>query len=227
MDSNKIILIFEAHSDDCVIGMGGTAARFVEEDWRVVLVTVTAGETAYTTGDHKEKMVEIRQDESKSADAVLGISEQIFMGLPCQGVVNDRETYQRIVEIIREVRPQMLFTHQPGSKHRDHRRICKLVTEAWWKAWENVLADRGRPHKADKLFYFEVTDLFPKPTVIRDISSWFEKKIQALRRFESQLKVTPTLEQWVRGLAEARGAMAGFQYGEAFIASDFFWRTDF
>jgi LmbE family N-acetylglucosaminyl deacetylase len=65
-------------------------------------------------------------------------------------------------------------------KHRDHRAISALVTEAWWKASEGVLADRGAPFKAKKLYYFEVTEPFTHPDVILDITQYWEIRKKAL-----------------------------------------------
>ncbi|MHA1732033.1 MAG: PIG-L deacetylase family protein [Promethearchaeota archaeon] len=221
--------MFEAHSDDCVIGMGGTVAKLLDGGWRVVLVTMTMGETAYTRVEGKEAMAAVRRSESLGADGVLGIpgGNHAFLDIPCQSVTNDRDTYWKVVEQVRKWRPEVIFTHQPGSKHRDHRRTSKVVTEAWWKASENVLADLGESFRAGRLLYFEVTDLLPKPSAIVDITPHFAKKMEALAQFTSQLEVLPGIKRFVEGLAMARGYMGGFEYGEAFLESNFIPRGGF
>lgn len=221
-------LVFEAHADDCVIGMGGTVARLVAEGWQVVLVTVTRGETAYPRPELQGEVAEVRARETARAREILGLTTTpVAMERPCQGLVNDRDTYQDVVEIIRRVRPARIFTHQPGSKHRDHRACHAIVEEAWWKATERVLADRGAPFRAGALYLFEVTDLLARPSVIVDVSTTFETKLAALRAYESQFEVLPGIERWVKGVAMARGYMSGCAYGEAFHASTFLPRSEF
>ncbi|HMF30175.1 MAG TPA: PIG-L family deacetylase [Candidatus Lokiarchaeia archaeon] len=221
------VLIFEAHQDDCAIGMGGTVLWLANQGYNVVLVTATKGETAYTNMDDKDRMAEIRQEEARAACEILGIDTYEELGRPCQGLVNDRETYQEIVGLIRKYQPKYIFTQNAGDSHRDHRAISTLVEEAWWKAQERVLADFGESFKADALFFYEVTNLFPNPTTIIDITPFFENKMQAVQVFKSQLDVLQGLEDYVTGVALARGYHGHCKYGEAFLASNFMPKNHF
>lgn len=220
---NKTILIFEAHSDDAIIGMAGTIAKFKHElGYRVVLITFTKGETAYSTPELKDKIAEIRKSESQCADKILGIDVHEFWEEPTQGVVNTRALHQSCIAAIRKYRPEIIFTHYKEDKHRDHRAISDMVTEAWWKASEGVLTDRGAPFRAEKLYYFEVTEAFTHPDVILDITAFWGKKEKALKCFGSQEAVMGKFMKAIEGLNLYRGFLAGFDKGEAFLKSDFF-----
>ena len=223
----KNILIFEAHSDDCVIGMGGTVQKMIAEGYSPVLITFTSGDTAYSTLEEKESIVEIRKKENENALKILGITEHINWNYGCQAVENTREVHQRCIEMIRKFQPELIFTHSPIDKHRDHRAISDTVTEAWWKATEGVLADKGAPFRAEKLYYFETTELFPHPDVIIDITPYFEKKIDAMREFKSQTSVMKDLFGYVEGMAQVRSLYVPGSAGEAFVKSDFFPSLDF
>ncbi len=219
----KTLLIFEAHSDDAVIGMAGTIAKYKAEfGYAIALITFTKGETAYSTPEMKEKIAAIRKKESECADSILGIDYHEFWEQPCQGVENTRALHQDCIAAIRKYRPEIIFTHYSEDKHRDHRAISALVTEAWWKASEGVLADRGAPFRAEKLFYFEVTEPFTHPDVILDVSNYWEKKEKALKCFASQESVMGKFIKAIEGLGYYRGFQAGFERGEAFVKSDFF-----
>lgn len=220
MSEKDTILIFEAHSDDCVISMGGTAI-LLQEKYDLILVTMTKGETAYTKVEDKGKMTEIRKQESLAADEVMGIKEHIFLTNPCQDLQNNLTNYHEIIKIIRKYRPKKIYTHKKPSKHRDHINTHDLVVEGWWKAFENVLADYGKPYRAPELYFFEVTDLFEFPGEIIDITDVFDKKMEALSAFESQYGVMQGMDDYVRGMALVRGFMGGFKYGEAFLKSNF------
>jgi LmbE family N-acetylglucosaminyl deacetylase len=223
----KSILVVEAHSDDCVIGMGGTTQKMHDEGYRVVLLTVTKGETAYNTPEMKEQITAIRKAEGKAADHFIKIDEHLNWEYGCQNVQNTRDIFQDSVELIRKFRPQYIFTHSHFDKHRDHRAISDIIEEAWWKATEGVLADRGTPHRVEKLFFMEVTELLTHPSLIVDITPYYENKIRAMNEFKSQFDVMKGLVSYVEGLAKVRGFLGGNKYGEAFLQSTFFPATTF
>jgi len=217
----KTILIFEAHSDDCVIGMGGTTQKLHQAGYHTVLITFTRGETAYATIEIKNKIVETRLQEGKVADKAICIDEHINWEYGCQNVQNTREVFQDVVAMIRKYQPEMIFTHSPVDKHRDHRTISAIVEEAWWKATEGVLADRGNPFQAKKLYFMEITDLFTKPSIINDITPFYDNKIKAMMEFKSQFDVMKGLVSYVESLAKTRGFLGNVRYGEAFLQSNF------
>ncbi|TFG17263.1 MAG: hypothetical protein EU530_10875 [Promethearchaeota archaeon] len=219
MASKDTILIFEAHSDDAVIGMAGMILN-IKEIKDIVLITCTIGDTGYSNEEEKTTIVEKRRKESLESDLLLGIKEHIFLDNPCQNLQNDLKNYHQVIEIIRKYRPSQIFTHKSPSKHRDHRNCHDLVTEAWWKASENILPELGDPIRVPILYTFEVTDLFEFPHSIVDIGD-ITPKLEVLRKFESQMGVLPGIENFVEGLALVRGFQGGFTYGEAFQKSDF------
>jgi LmbE family N-acetylglucosaminyl deacetylase len=223
----KSILIFEAHSDDCVIGMGGTTQYFRDLGYEITLITITKGETAYSEINLKNNLVEIRKQEGKAADQFIQINNHINWDYGCQNVQNSREIFQDCTEMIRKFQPDYIFTHSPIDKHRDHRTISTIVEEAWWKAFEGVLADRGRPYRAKKLFFMEISDLFSHPTVIINITPYYENKIKAMQQFKSQFDVMKGIMNYVEGLAKTRGFFTNGLYGEAFLQSNFFPSQEF
>ncbi len=214
------VLVFGAHPDDEIVGPGGTIARLSEEGAEVTVVTFTAGETAYGTLEAKGNMAEVRVGEAKKCDSILGIRERLILGLPCQGVVNDRETYQRCVGIVRDRRPDLILSHYPHDKHRDHRAVAEIVDEVRWKASEKVLADFGDPWYCSYLFYYETLELFTQPSIVVDISNQFEKKMQAMKSQVSQVELSKDVLGYVEGLARVRGFQAGTRYAEGFLQSN-------
>ena len=221
------ILVFGAHADDETIGMGATIALLSELGYEVRVVTFCWspagdwGDTGYARPEWRGSIAEMRRREALEADRVLGVRERVGLGLPTQGVVNDRATYQRVVELIRRCRPLAVFTHYRLDKHRDHRAVSEIVEEAWWKASESVLGDLGEPWRARALFFYEVFELFTKPTHVADVTSTFGRKLEALQRFESQRPVLGDILSYAEGLARARGYLIGAKYGEAFQRSSF------
>lgn len=220
MDAKKA-LVFAAHADDEIIGPGGTLRRLASAGCEILVVTFTRGETAYSSAEEKKTIAETRAEEGMEAAKILGVAKTVNLGLPCQGVVNTTELYQKCVGIIRSFQPHVIFSHSAGDKHRDHRAVSALTEEAWWKAQENVLADLGKPWRATGFFFYEIFELFTRPSLVVDITDVFAKKLEALRSQRSQLKVLPGIMEHCEGLAKVRGAAAGVSLGEAFLESAF------
>lgn len=219
MDWSRI-LVFGAHPDDEIIGPGGTLARFAREGAYIVVVTMTAGETGYASADLRDKVAQLRAEEARQADEILGIRERVNLGLPTQGVVNTRDVYQECVRLIRLYRPTVIFTHYKHDKHRDHRATYEIVDEARYKAQENVLADKGEPWYTPHLLFYEIFELFLFPSVVVDITDTFHLKRQAMEAQVSQLDVLPGILNFMEGLARVRGFSRGTTYAEAFLLSN-------
>jgi LmbE family N-acetylglucosaminyl deacetylase len=220
LDHWNRVLVFAAHPDDEIIGCGGTIARLSAMGKQVFVVTFCAGETGYNTPEMKDKIAQMRRAEAEACDRVLGTTERVILGKPTQGVVNDRETYQECVRLIRHYRPDVIFTHWNEDKHRDHRAISVVTDEARWKAYENVLADMGEPWYTPELYYYEVLELFPHPSLLIDITDTFRKKRDAMQTQQSQFAVLPGIMEYIEGLAKVRGYARGTQYAEAFLRSN-------
>lgn len=223
----KRLLVFGAHADDETIGMGATIALLNELGYEIQVVTFCWSkekdwqDTGYARPDWRETIAEMRRREALEADKILGVRERVGLGLPTQGVVNDKATYQHVVELIRRFKPLAIFTHYYRDKHRDHRAVSHITTEAWWKASEKVLTDKGEPWKATSLFFYEIFDLFTRPSHVADVSNTMYRKVEALRCFKSQMPVLSDVISYVEGLAMARGYIIGVKYGEAFLFSNF------
>ena len=218
----KRVMVFGAHGDDEIIGSGATLYGFSKKGVEITAVTFTNRETAYARIEDKDKAVLRAKEEMATANVILGTKKRVILGLPNQGVVNDRETFQTCTKLIREYRPEMIFTHAHADQHRDHRAVSELVDEARSKAEENLSPDWGTPHRTYAVLYFEIFDLFAKPHIIVPVEdSWLEKKLEAMRSQTSQLEVLKGIEYHIRGLAMVRGTAIGSKYGEAFQISDF------
>ena len=221
----KRALIFAAHADDEIIGPGGTIRRMASAGCAVTVVIFTKGETAYSSEDEKKTIAETRARESAEAAKILGVAKTVNLGLPCQGVMNTKDLYQKCVEIIRSFQPEVIFSHYREDKHRDHRTVSEITEEAWWKAQENVLSDLGKPWMASGFFFYEIFELFTRPSIVVDITGFLDRKLEAMRSQQSQLKVVPGIMEHIEGLAKVRGAAAGVGRGEAFLESNFMPRT--
>lgn len=215
-------LVFGAHVDDEIIGPGGTLAALADRGTQITVVTFTGGDadTGYARAEWKGNIGQLRRAEAAAVDKILGIHRRIFLGYPVQGVPNDTEAYRQCVRLIRQVRPDVIFTHWGEDKHRDHRNINAVTDEARWKAAENLMPDYGEPWYTPELYYYELLELFPHPTILVDITATMARKVDAMKACTTQLDVLPGVLAYTEGVGMARGYGRGTKYAEAFLRSN-------
>ena len=178
------VLVFGAHHDD-EIAMAGTIAALATQGTEVSLVIMTDGSEGYPEPSLKETIVELRRAEARACDAVLGTHERIFVDRPDMALVNDKETLKETMRIIRRVRPEIIFTHGPHDRHRDHLATCHITREAAWQAGEPVAAELGPPWVTPLVLYYKgVKD--PLPMIRFDVTKTAHKRYEALATQESQ-----------------------------------------
>ncbi len=156
--SERRLLLVHAHPDDESIGTGATMAKYVAEGAHVCLVSCTLGEegeillpdVSHLAADADDALGDHRKEELAAAMAVLGVTDHRRLGgdgrFRDSGMVgtpaNDRDdnfwradllvaaTY--LVEIIRELRPQVMITYDDfgGYGHPDHIQAHRVATYA-------------------------------------------------------------------------------------------------
>ena len=123
------ILVFCAHPDDEVIGLGGTIRKFANAGADIRLVHFSAGAEGYATIEEKSTICATRAAEVEKVCKILGISSYVNYGLLDWSLSVDNSTYRRVIEEIRTFQPDAVFTHFESDYH-DHRSVSKVVAEA-------------------------------------------------------------------------------------------------
>ncbi|MDQ1016479.1 N-acetyl-1-D-myo-inositol-2-amino-2-deoxy-alpha-D-glucopyranoside deacetylase [Streptomyces afghaniensis] len=162
---SRRLLLVHAHPDDESINNGATMARYAAEGAHVTLVTCTLGERgevippelAHLSGP---ALGQHRRRELTAAMAELGVrdfrllggagrySDSGMMGLPdnddpgCFWRADVDEAAAHLVEVIHEVRPQVLVTYDDngGYGHPDHIQAHRVAMRA-----VELSAESGRP----------------------------------------------------------------------------------
>jgi LmbE family N-acetylglucosaminyl deacetylase len=216
------VLVFGAHPDDEIIGCGGTMARLAEGQSEIYVVTFTGGGTSGAGLAEEKEMDQRRETEAALADAILGVRERLFLGIPTQSVVHDRETHQATMRAIRKFRPDLILTHF-RDKHKDHNAAYQIVPSAAWHASEEILMEEcGPPHSTPHVWFYECVTGFNRYSYAVDITTTFDKKVEAMRTQLSQTRsdFLGNLVQLIEGRAMARGADIGVKHAEAFLKCD-------
>lgn len=172
----RCLLVVHAHPDDESEFGAGSVARYHREGTRTVLVCCTDGGEGRIrnpdvagAGDEVD-IVEMRREELRTAAAIVGFDETVRLDYPDSGSVGrvDRPpscfaevpldvAAQRVVEVIRRERPQVVVTYaddQRAYPHADHIRAHEVALRAFERAgvaW--AWPDAGPPWQPSKLYY--------------------------------------------------------------------------
>ncbi len=142
----KRVLVSLAHPDDESFGSGPLVAKLVAEGAEVTLICATNGDVGSAEEKYMQgysSVAEMRLAELDCAAKVLGFKEVVLFGYRDSGMMgsadnNDPkslwqapldEVTDRIVEVMRRVRPQVILTFDPygGYGHPDHIKINRAT----------------------------------------------------------------------------------------------------
>lgn len=220
------ILVVAAHPDDELLGCGATMARHVQSGDQVSVVFLAEG---LTSRDPKRDL-EKRADElqalrqcARAANAALGVTEVEFLDLPDNRLDSlDRLDLIKVVEgLVQRHRPDILYTHHAGDLNVDHRRVQEAVATAC-----RPIAGQAGPHT---ILFFEVASStewqIPHsrpgfwPNWFVDVSAFLERKLEALKHYDGELRPFPhpRSARAVEALARVRGSASGFEAAEGFV----------
>lgn len=167
------LLAVLAHPDDESFGPGGTFARYAAEGVDVHIAIATdgaAGSVAEGYEESREKLAEVRAGELETAVSILGATLHT-LGYRDSGYINDpanhhpdafinadeQEAIGRVVGLIRQIRPQVVITHDEtgGYYHPDHIFCWKITTPAFHAAGDpNQYPEIGpAPYQPQRLYY--------------------------------------------------------------------------
>jgi len=210
------ILIFGAHPDDEVIGVGGTIAKHVKEGDEVYLSILTDGVFAKHFGQDKFQRLKERKEDCLKVVKYLGIKEVFFHDLPDAKLdtLPQLELNKLIENEIEKIKPDIVYTHNWSDLHRDHQLIFESTMVATRKNVKEVYC------------YEDIcsTNLISGanpfiPNVFVDISKEIKKKLKAMSYYKSTLEKFPhplSLES-LEALAKYRGTQCGLTAAEAFV----------
>jgi LmbE family N-acetylglucosaminyl deacetylase len=196
------ILAIVSHPDDETFGCGATLSLHELRGEKVSVLCLTCNPLD-------------RKKEFLNASTKLGVSETIIW--ENEEIIADSKTIRRVSDVIVKKRPKIVITHLPFDYHREHKITFKVVKEAI--EWAGHTTINKHPWVVKKLYLMEVNTLIPSPHVIVDVSECFEKKMQAIKAYTTQLKKFSWGYYQKINLkkAEMRGVQGRCMYAEAFL----------
>jgi bacillithiol biosynthesis deacetylase BshB1 len=220
------ILAFAAHPDDIELSCAGTLAKHAEMGEHVGIIDLTEGEMG-TRGTPKLRL----EEAAKSAD-ILGLKVRENLGFNDAFFKNDRAHQTEIVKKIRQYKPEIVLANAISDRHPDHARASELVSEAIFlaglKKFEST-DDNGNKQEAyrpNKVYHY-IQSLPIKPDFVVDVSKQWDKKMKAVKAFESQFYnpdseepdtyiSSPRFMKMIEARAMQFGQTIGVDYAEGF-----------
>lgn len=204
-DDKLSVLFIGAHPDDADIQFGGTAIKYLQLGHTVNYLSMTNGDA----GHHVQgggALAQRRRNESQAVAEFLGINYFVLDNHDgeLQATVENR---RKVIQIIREVKANLVITHRPNDYHADHRQTSLLVQDAAYLICvPNVVPFTPRLESNPVIVYHQ--DRFKKPypfvpEVIVDVSDVNDKKMEALSFHESQVyEWLPFIEGYLQDVPE-------------------------
>ena len=175
-----------------------------------------------------DQLVALREGEQRAACDVLGVKDVVFLRFPDAMLQNTLELRKALVRVLRTIKPDAVITFDPTVRfvgneyinHPDHRVTGDVTLDAIYPAardrltFPELLTDEGlEPHKVSEIY---LTGMEHADTWV-DISDYFDKKIDALKKHASQIDVEE-VGNWVQEWASESAANLenGGKYAEGF-----------
>lgn len=213
------VLVVVAHSDDEVLGCGGTIFQHVSQGDDVFVLVLTDGDTSREINNPLKR----HENLAKSCIA-LGVKNHHSLQLKD----NRLDTYP-LLDIVKEIEkiattfiPTIIYTHCNDDLNIDHSITHQAVLTAF----------RGLPEsRVSQILTFEIpssTEWAPfkqrshfTPNFFVELTTeQFQKKIEAFRCYPEEIRTFPhpRSEEYLLALAKVRGASVGVKLAEAFFA---------
>lgn len=202
------VLLLGAHADDIEIGCGGTVLRILRDcpkmeiHWHVFSAPGSRRREALSSAR------EFLRGAEKATVTVEKFQESYF---PDQWS-SIKKTFEKIH---RQFEPDVIFTHQGGDRHQDHR----LLSELAWNTFRN------HPILEYEIPKYEGDFGHPSLYVALDESICRQKVSKIIRHFHTQSNRHWFTEDTFLAVLRLRGVECGprTHYAEAFHARKLVW----
>jgi LmbE family N-acetylglucosaminyl deacetylase len=213
------VIVFAAHPDDDVLGMGGTLClHAAERGDEVRVVCVTDGSSTQYPDDAGRR--DQKNQEAVRAAGVLGVTDYVHLDLPDMRLdtLAHAELNAVVEEHVRGFGPAVVYTAHPDV-NADHRALFDSV----------AVATRPTPGQPVRrvLTYAPTssTEWTPAatnwfvPNWFVDVTATIDRKLEGFACFETERRdyPHPRSERALRAHAEFFGASVGCEYAEPFV----------
>jgi LmbE family N-acetylglucosaminyl deacetylase len=223
--TTRRVLVFAAHPDDEVLGMGGTIALHSTVFGDVVrVVCVTDGSSTQYPGDAEVR--ERKNAEARRAAAILGVTDYVHLALPDMRLdtLPHVEVNRAVEEQIREFEPQLVYSVHPDV-NLDHRAVFESVSVATRPVPGRSVRMVLTYAPTSSIEWTPPQDNWFSPNWFVDISRTLDTKLRAFACYETEHRPYPhpRNERALRVAAQYHGTTIGTEAAEPFLLIRGIW----
>ena len=202
----KRIVVIAPHPDDEVLGCGATISKYVHNGYEVFVVVATKGIPEMYS---KESVAKVRK-EAREIHEFLGIKDTIFLDFPAPrlNVFPECEISLAFSDILKTIKPSILFIPHPSDLHQDHIAVYRSAIVSARPIYDYVIGMVCCYETLSETNWFPVSmnNSF-MPNLYIDVSNYFEKKLHAMKMYKSQIMQYPHCRslEGMNALATYRG----------------------
>lgn len=214
-------LCFAPHPDDAELGMGGTLITLADQGAAVGICDLTDGEPTPNGSP------EIRAAETAAATREMGPITRVQLDLPNRYVEHTMDTRRKVAEVIRELKPTVIFVPYFEDAHPDHLAVTSILESARFHAKLTKTDMAGEPHYPSRIVYYYASHLFivPQPSFCVDVTAAYPRKVAAINAYQSQFytnrgPMAGAVLEYLRKRDAYFGSLTGTLFAEPFFVRE-------
>lgn len=179
------LLVLGAHPDDAEVHVGGLLALAATKGLKAAILDLTMG------GLGTRGTPATRQAEAKAAARILGV-ERIILDLPDARFGEGNAERDRIIGVLRDLKPSVLILPHGEDHHPDHRRVFRLGREAAYYSGLKNYPCGGEPWRPEAVAWVGGVNPPTVPDLVIDVSEVWPIRMKAFDAFGSQFTPDPS-----------------------------------
>lgn len=197
------ILVLAPHTDDGEFGCGGTIAKFADAGTEIYYAAFSLAEESVPPPFPKN----ILETEVKAATKELGIKPDHLLLYKYQVrhfATHRQSILEDLVKLSQDLKPDLVLMPSLQDVHQDHSTV----------AMEGLRAFKKNSILAYEMPWNNIN--FSTQSFIKLTEENIERKIMALKCYNSQKSKMYASDEFIKSLAITRGTQIGVKYAEVF-----------
>lgn len=198
------VLAIGAHFDDVELGCGGTLLNHLKkgDELNIIVITKSGYISKVNMHERNDKIAceeGIKSAKLLNANLIMGDFETLKL-------TASLELVNYLCEQVKQINPDIVYTHFWGDQHLDHQAVAKA----------SLIATRDT--KRVLVYLSNMYDTIPnfKPNYFVNISNSFKGKMSLINCFKSEWETHPQWQKQMKAISQIYGIKIGKEFAEAF-----------
>ena len=224
---NKVLIV-AVHPDDETLGAGGTLLKHKANGDKIYWLIVTTIKNGYKNRDlsFDEETIKKREKEIELVDKMYKFNDIFRLEFPTMRLdeISMSELIQSISNIFNKVKPDIIYLPFKNDIHSDHRKVFEATYSCTKVFRYNFIKRILMMETLSETDFADITNSFI-PNIFIDISEFFNKKLDIIGIYKSELGKYPfpRSREAIEALAKVRGVQANCRYAESFMLLKEIW----